>query len=243
VWNAAYNTTQFWDGRAASLEDQAGGPVVNPIEMGNTHEAMVKMLGADPLYRPEFEKAFGPGPVTIEKAAMAIASFERTVLSGNSPFDRYLYGRHKKAMSAAAIRGLAIFRDAAKGNCAVCHSLDETSALFTDNKFHNIGVGVDARGELKDQGRSEISGNEADTGAFRTPTLRNIAQTAPYMHDGSEQTLKQVIDYYVGGGNSNPYLDKEMKALKLNARERADLEEFLKALTGETPPDVGAPEN
>jgi cytochrome c peroxidase len=201
----------------------------------------VKMLDVDPSYHPMFEKVFGPGPVTIEKATMAIASFERTVLSGNSPFDKYMYGGDKKAMSPSAIRGLAIYKDPAKGNCAVCHSLGETTSLFTDNKFHNIGVGVDSKGALKDKGRSVISKNEADEGAFKTPGLRNIAQTAPYMHDGSEKTLKQVIDYYVGGGDSNPHLDKEMKALKLNARERAELEAFLNALTGELPADIGAP--
>jgi cytochrome c peroxidase len=244
VINSAYNSLQFWDGRAASLEEQAAGPVANPIEMGNTHEAMVKMLDLDPSYHPMFEKVFGPGPATIEKATMAIASFERTVLSGNSPFDKYMYGpdaHAKKAMSAAAIRGLAIYKDPAKGNCAVCHSLGERDALFTDNKFHNLGVGVNAKGELKDKGRSVISKNEADEGAFKTPTLRNIAQTAPYMHDGGEKTLKQVIDFYVGGGNSNPHLDKEMKALKLTARDRTDLEAFLNALTGELPADTGAP--
>jgi cytochrome c peroxidase len=241
VLNAAYYTFQFWDGHAPTLEDQALGPIENPVEMGNTHEAMVNMLNAGATYKPLFDQVFGPGPVTVEKAAMAIASFERIIISGNSPFDKYLYGGNKKAMNAAAIRGLDVFRNPAKGNCAVCHSIGETDALFTDNKFHNLGVGVDARGELKDKGRSEISKNAAETGAFKTMTLRHIALTAPYMHDGSLKTLKEVVDFYVGGGNSNPHLDKEIKALKLTARERADLVAFLQALTGEMPAAVDAP--
>jgi cytochrome c peroxidase len=241
VMNAAYSTLQFWDGRSPSLEDQAAGPVANPIEMGETHEGVVKKLQADPSYVAEFEKAWGPGPITYEKVAKSIASFERTVISGNSPFDKYQYGGDKKAMSPAAIRGLAIFKDPAKGNCAVCHEIGEKDALFTDNKFHNLGVGLDAKGELKDLGRFDVTKNEADKGAFKTPSLRNIALSAPYMHDGSHKTLKEVIDLYVAGGNSNPHLDKEIKALTLNAQERKDLEEFMKALTGEIPAGIDDP--
>jgi cytochrome c peroxidase len=241
VMNAAYSTLQFWDGRSPSLEDQAAGPVANPIEMGETHEGVVKKFQADPSYAAEFERAWGPGPITYDKVARSIASFERTVISGNSPFDKYQFGGDKKAMSPAAIRGLAIFKDPAKGNCAVCHVIGEKDALFTDNKFHNLGVGLDAQGELKDLGRFDVTKNEADKGAFKTPTLRNVALSAPYMHDGSLKTLKDVIDFYVGGGNSNPHLDKDIKALTLSAQERKDLEEFLKALTGEIPPGIGDP--
>jgi len=241
VWNAAYNTLQFWDGRAPSLEKQAEGAMQNPVEMAHTPQGVEKKVSADASYRAEFEKAYGPGPVTFEKAAKAIVSFERTVISGNSPFDRYLYGGEKKAMSAAAIRGLALFRDPRKGNCAVCHTIEEEHALFTDNQCHNLGVGAEGN-RLKDLGRCEVTKNEAERGAFKTPSLRNVAQTAPYMHDGSLKTLKDVIDFYVGGGNSNPWRDKEIKALEhLTRRERDDLVAFLEALTGETPPNVGRP--
>jgi len=242
VFNSAYWTVQFWDGRAPSLEKQAEGPVQNPVEMANTLGAVEKKLSADASYQADFEKAFGPGPITYEKVEKAIASFERTVISGNSPFDKYFYGGDKKALSAAAARGLEVFRSAKKGNCAVCHTIGEKFALFTDNQFHNIGVGVNSKGELTDLGRYEVTKNEADRGAFRTPTLRNIALTAPYMHDGSLKTLKDVVDFYVGGGTSNPHLDKQIKSLDfLSKQERADLMAFMESLTGEMPPNVGAP--
>lgn len=243
VFNAAYYKVQFWDGRAPTLEKQAEGPVGNPIEMGHSIEACAAKLDTDPAYKAEFEKAYGPGPVTYDKIAKAIASFERTVISGNSPFDRYLYGGDKKALSPAAQRGLAVFRDAKKGNCAVCHTIDEKYALFTDSKFHNLGVGVNAKGELIDLGRFQETKVEADRGAFKTPTIRNIALTAPYMHDGSLKTLKEVVDFYVGGGNSNENRDKEIKSLDhLTKQERADLVAFMESLTGEIPQQVGPPE-
>ena len=241
VMNAAYFTLQFWDGRAPSLEKQAEGPVANPIEMGMTHEGVVERLANDEPYKAEFAKAFGPGPVTYDKVGKAIASFERTVISGDSPFDRYQYGGDKKAMSPAAIRGLEVFKNPAKGNCAVCHTIEEKYALFMDNKFHNLGVGMNAKGELTDLGRYEQTKVDADRGAFKTPSLRNIALSAPYMHDGSHKTLKEVVDFYVGGGNSNEHLDKDIKALKLSTQERADLVEFMKALTGVIPPNIGDP--
>ncbi len=238
VLNAAYSPVQFWDGRAGSLEDQAGGPVANPVEMNMPHEVVVKKLNADAEYPKLFEKAFGPGPVTLEKVQMAIASFERTVIAGNSPFDRYQFGGDKKALSAAAIRGLGLFKDPAKGNCVKCHTIEEKYALFSDGKFHNLGVGMNAEGELSDLGRYTQTKVEADKGAFRTPTLRNIAQTGPYMHDGSAKTLRRVVDFYVGGGNSNPQLDKDIKKLELSGREREDLVAFLESLTGEVPKEV-----
>ncbi len=239
VLNAAYNSLQFWDGRAKSLEDQAGGPIQNPVEMNQSHDVMVAKIGKLADYQAAFDKAFGQGPITVDKVEKAIASFERTVLSGNSPFDKYQYGGDKKAMSAAAIRGLAVFKDKAKGNCATCHTIEEKYALFSDGKFHNIGEGLDAKGELKDQGRYGETKAEEDRGAFRTPTLRNIAKTAPYMHDGSVKTLKDVVDFYVGGGTSNPHLDKEIKELKLSKTERQDLVAFLEALTGDMPANSG----
>ncbi len=241
VLNAAYWASDFWDGRAGSLEKQSEGPVANPVEMAHTLTGVAQRLSQDPSYVEQFDAAFGAGPITYEKVEKCIASFERTVISGNSAFDRYYYGGDKSAMTPAQIRGLELFRDPKKGNCEVCHTIGEHSALFTDNKFHNLGVGF-SNGVTGDKGRAAISGDASQTGAFRTPTLRNIALTAPYMHDGSLKTLKDVMDYYVGGGNSNPYLDKEMRSLDfLTGQERQDLIEFMNALTGDMPPDVGPP--
>ena len=252
VFNAAYYTTQFWDGRSPSLEDQAEGPVQNPIEMAHTVEGaqqsletIEQRLMADPQYPAQFERAFGPGPITYAKAAKAIASFERNVISGNSPFDRYFHGGDEAALSEAAQRGLDIFRDPSRGNCTACHPI----GLFSDNDFHNIGVGVDDEGELTDLGRYKVTGKDRDKGAFKTPSLRNIALTGPYMHDGSLMTLDEVVDFYVGGGNSNPHLDPQLKELtpisstgRVNWK-RTDLVAFLESLTGEIPPDVGPPES
>jgi cytochrome c peroxidase len=241
ILNAAYSPMQFWDGRAPSLEEQAGGPMANPIEMNQPHAVSVAKLNGMPSYRKEFEMAYGPGPITIDKIKMALASFERTLLSGDSPFDRYEYGGDKTAMSPAAIRGLALFTDTKRANCVTCHTIGPKYALFTDGKFHNIGVAVDNNGNLIDLGRFEVTKLDADKGKFRTPTLRNIAKTAPYMHDGSEKTLGDVVDFYIGGGNSNPYLDPQIHSFELSGSEKADLIAFLRSLTGSTPVDAGAP--
>lgn len=243
VINSAYYTTQFWDGRADSLEAQAAGPMANPVEMAHTLAGVVEHLQKDQSYRDEFKKAWGTDQITIDMVTKSIASFERTVVAGNSPFDRFFYGRDKTAMSESAQRGLRVFVNPKKGNCQVCHTIGDKYALFTDNKFHNIGVGVDMEGKFADTGRYVVTKNDADMGAFKTPTLRNCAQSAPYMHDGSIPDLKAVVDHYIGGGNSNPYLDKEIHSLDfLTGQERVDLLEFMKALTGELPKDVGAPE-
>jgi cytochrome c peroxidase len=241
VMNAAYAAVQFWDGRAASLEQQAAGPIANPVEMNQTHEVSVAKLAADPVYPKLFNAAFGPGPITIGKVEKSIAAFERTVISGNSAFDRYQYGGDKTALSPAAIRGLAVFKDKAKGNCAACHTIGDTYALFTDGKFHNIGIGVNSEGEITDPGRYSETKSEKDRGAFKTPSLRNVGLSAPYMHDGSLKTLKDVVDFYAGGGNSNPNLDKEIKETKLTGQEREDLIEFLESLNGEIPKEAGPP--
>jgi len=241
VLNAAYSIAQFWDGRAASLEAQVGGPIAHPKEMNQPHDLCVARLNADPSYRYEFAGVFGPGLITMDKIEKAIASFERTLLSGNSPFDRYQYGGDRAALSAAAIRGLAIFTDKNRGNCSTCHIIGEKFALFTDGRFHNLGAGMNPDGELTDPGRYAWTGAEADRGAFRTPSLRNVAKTAPYMHDGSLKTLKDVVDFYAGGGNSNPHLDSEIKPLRLSAQDRLDLVSFLESLTGEIPANAGPP--
>lgn len=235
VLNAAYSVAQFWDGRAATLEQQAGVPISAPNEMNQSHEACVTKLSADEEYKRAFEKVFGPGPITFLRIEKAIAAFERTLLSGNSAFDLYQYAGSKNALSEAAIRGLQVFTDRNKGNCATCHIIGESYALFTDGKFHNLGVGMNPSGELTDMGRFNHSGVESDRGKFRTPSLRNVAKTAPYMHDGSLKTLPEVIAFYMGGGNSNPQLDVEIRPLMLSAQDRSDLLAFLDALTGDIP--------
>lgn len=242
VFNSAYFETQFWDGRAPSLEKQAEGPVQNPVEMAHTLRGVEDRLNADPTYREDFAKAFGPGPITYSKVEKAIASFERTIVSANSPFDRWKYGHDEKAVNNAVKRGFVVFTSPKKGNCAVCHVVGKDYALFTDNKFHNIGVGADMQ-RIKDVGRFAVSNDDAHRGAFKTPSLRNIALTAPYMHDGSIKTLKDVIDYYIGGANSNSQLDKNIHVLDfLTGQERADLLAFLQSLTGTMPPNVGPPQ-
>ncbi len=242
VFNSAYFEVQFWDGRAPSLEKQAEGPVQNPVEMAHTLAGAVKKLSADSSYRQQFAAAFGPGPITFDMAEKAIASFERTVVSGNSPFDRWKYGHDESAVSESVKRGFVVFTSKDKGNCAGCHEVGDNYALLTDNKFHNIGVGVHGD-TISDVGRYAVTKNDADRGAFKTPSLRNVALTSPYMHDGSLKNLKEVIYFYIGGGNSNAQLDKNIRALDfLSGQERADLQAFLESLTGEMPPNVGPPE-
>ena len=241
VLNSAYFAVQFWDGRSPSLEKQAEGPVQNPVEMANTLTAVEKRLSADPVYREQFAKAFGPGPITYEKVEKCIAAFERTVISGNSPFDRWKYGHDEKAVGDDVKRGFVVFTAKDKGNCAACHLIGEDHALFTDNKFHNIGVGVEM-GEIKDPGLFAVTNKESDRGLFKTPSLRNVALTAPYMHDGSLKNLKEAMDFYIGAGNSNPNLDKQIHVLDfLTGQERSDLLAFLNSLTGEIPPETAAP--
>jgi cytochrome c peroxidase len=232
VWNAVYWSSQFWDGRAATLEEQAGGPMMNPVEMGHSSRGVVASVEADPELRRMIAAVYGDERVTLERITRAIAAFEKTLVRGNSPFDRFLYGGDQTALSEEAQRGLALFRG--KANCSACHTIGESHALFTDQKFHNLGVGMDPAGNLTDPGRYAVTKREADRGAFRTPSLRNVAETAPYMHDGSLKTLKEVVDFYVGGGNANPQLDILIQPLtSFTRQERADLVAFLESLTGE----------
>lgn len=225
--NAANYDLQFWDGRAPSLEEQAKAPLINPVEMGMpSHDAVVEKLKGIEEYRQGFEKAFGE-EITIDNVARAIASFERTLLSGNSPFDRYMYGGDENALSDRAKKGLEVFRG--KGRCITCHEFVGSFALFTDNKFHNLGVGMDRPNP--DMGRYDVTKEEKDKGAFKTPTLRDIALTAPYMHDGSEPTLEAVVEFYDRGGKSNPHLSGEIRPLNLTKDEKKALVEFMKSLT------------
>ena len=239
--NAAYSTS-LWDGRAPSLEAQVDGPITDALEMNQTHEVLTAKLRGDPRYKALFQATFGTDDITMERMATALADFERMILSGNSAFDRYKYQGRKDALSAAQIRGLAVFTDPQRGNCSACHTIGPDYALFTDNDFHNTGEGVGPDGEFTDQGRFDVTKRAADRGAFKTPTLRNVAVSGPYMHDGKLKTLKDVVDFYAGGGNSNPYLDKRMSAIHLSGRDRADLVEFMNSLTGEMPPNLGPPE-
>ena len=232
VINAAYHNLQFWDGRANQLEGQALGPIQNPIEMDHKLEDCVKKLNAIEGYRVQFQKVFG-GPVTPENVAKAIAAFERTILSGDAPFDRFKAG-DQTALSEAAQRGFKVFFN--KAHCSACH----TGHNFSDAAFHNIGIGMES--EKPDLGRYEISKLEGDKGAFKTPTLREIARTAPYMHDGRFKTLEEVVEYYDKGGHPNPQLDEEMHQLKLSPQDKADLVIFLKeGLSSESYPDIAPP--
>ncbi|MEG9437584.1 c-type cytochrome [Edaphobacter sp. HDX4] len=242
ILNVAYQPFQFWDGRALNLEDQAASPMINPIEMNQAHDVSVSKLRKDRVYNAMFRAAYGSEDVTLRRIEKALASFERTVLTGNSAFDRFQYGGDKQALTPQQVRGFALFINPVKGNCAACHTINAQYALFTDGKFHNLGEGVGEDGAtFKDTGRYHETKVESDRGAFKTPTLRNIAKTAPYMHDGSLRTLKEVVDFYAGGGNSNPNLDKEIKSIHLTGEDRADLVAFLNSLTGDISPNVGPP--
>ncbi|HLK10743.1 MAG TPA: cytochrome-c peroxidase [Candidatus Binatia bacterium] len=225
VINRLFAKEQFWDGRAADLEDQAKGPMVNPVEMAMaSHDVVVQRVRGVKGYAPLFEKAFGTGEITIDRVTKAIACYERTVLSGDSPYDRYQAG-DKDALSPAAVRGAALFDG--KANCRTCH----TGFNFTDESYHNLGVGMS--GPKPDLGRYVVTKVDTDRGAFKTPTLRNVIQTAPYMHDGSESTLREVVEFYNRGGNKNPWLSKEIKPLGLAPRDVDDLVAFLESLTGD----------
>jgi cytochrome c peroxidase len=219
----------FWDGRASSFEDQALGPIANPIEMGNTHQAMVRNIAAIKGYVPYFQQAFGSPEVTQTRVVRAIGDFERTVMSGNSPYDRWRLRHDDSAVSAAVKRGYDLFFD--KAGCGQCH----LGQNFTDNRFHNVGIGWDpATKTFKDEGRFAISHQDADHGAFKTPTLRDVTLHPPYMHDGSVATLRDVVERYNKGGDPNPYLDPKIRPLHLSDQDVDDLVALMQALTGDT---------
>lgn len=232
VLNTGFQRFQFWDGRAGSLEEQALGPIQNPIEMNLTLEEAVERLKAIPAYRKQFQEVFGTD-VTAEGIGKAIAAFERTVISADAPYDKFKAG-DMTALSEHAARGMKLFFG--KANCSACHS----GPNFTDNAFHNLGVNIDAANP--DLGRFVVSKQEGDRGAFKTPTLREIARSGPYMHDGSHATLEEVVNYYDKGGTPNPQLDEEIFPLKLTDEEKKDLVVFLKeALSSSTYPKVDPP--
>jgi cytochrome c peroxidase len=229
VINAAYQKRLFWDGRAKNLEEQAKGPLANPKEMTSAtsaheaHQECHRQIKSIQGYCKLFKEVFGNDDCSVDQIAAAIATFERTVLSGNSPYDRYIAG-DRTAMSPEAIKGLDVFK--AMG-CPVCHF----GFNFTDDSFQNIGVGMDS--PTPDLGRYEITKNIKDRGAFKTPTLREVSKTYPYMHDGSLATLDDVIDYYDKGGIPNPQLHPLMKPLHLTPEKKKALRIFLESLNGE----------
>ncbi len=266
VVNSVYFKKLFWDGRSPDLEDQSMHPFLNPVEMGlKDHEPILKIVRTDPEYTKAFKTVFNKSgkQITMKEVTQAIAAFERTIVSGNSPFDRWYFGGDKKAMSPAAIRGFQVF--VTQGRCVSCHVIEQTQALFTDNRFHNIGVGINqiqkdvprlagefleakARGtkvdvavltdkKTSELGRFAVTDRFDDIGAFKTPTLRNIAVTAPYMHDGSQATLKDTVVHYNNGGVTkegdrvNDFLSGGIRPFQLTDQQIDDLVAFMEALT------------
>jgi cytochrome c peroxidase len=238
----------FWDGRASSLEAQVLEVIQNPDEMGMKLDDLVNRLNQIPGYTAQFMNIYGTR-VTVRGITRSIAAYERTLMTQPSPFDKYLSG-DKTAISPPAQKGLEIFQS--KANCALCHH----GFIFTDSEFHNIGVPslseqnssrLFSRGKQRklpkddDIGRYKLTKRREDMGSFKTPTLRNITQTAPYMHNGVFKTLEEVIEFYDKGGVKNTNLDMQMKALGLTAQEKFHLIEFLKTLTGPLP-DPSIPE-
>lgn len=233
IINSAYFPLQFWDGRAKGLEGQALGPIANPIEMNLPIDKAVEKLNAIPGYKKQFRKVFKT-EVTADGIAKAIASFERTVLSGDAPYDRFKAG-DESALSPAAKRGMDLFFNKAK--CSACHK----GHSFTDLAFHNLGVGYEK--DSPDLGRFAVTKLEGDKGRFKTPPLRDIHTSAPYMHDGSQKSLKEVVEFYNKGGVKNAQLDEEMKPLQLTEQEVEDLVVFMKeGLKSAKYPHVDPPE-
>ena len=255
-YNRIISKAQFWDGRADSLEDQAVGPIANAIEMGSNHEHCCTSVASIAGYKKQFEKIFDDG-VNIDNIGKALAAFERALVTGPAPYDFYapvhqfetamaddledldddLQDRYddlkeaaaKHKMSESAERGMKLFATK-KANCTACHA----GANFTDEQYHNLGVGMDA--DEPDWGRFDVTKEEKDKGAFKTPTLRNVAMSAPYMHDGSQKTLEEVVEWYDKGGHKNEWLSDKMKPLKLTDQEKKDLVAFMKeGLTGSFP--------
>jgi cytochrome c peroxidase len=255
--NAVFNPAQFWDGRTDTLEQQAAEPLTNPLEMGNeSHDQVIDRLRSISEYRREFQSVFG-GEITIERYSQAVAAFERSLLSGDSPLDRFLAG-DEDALSQSAKRGFAIFRG--RGRCARCHSFTDQRPFFTDFAYHNTGVAaihpefdrlarqaaaaaenerakavIDKLGREQggqELGRILISYQLFDIGAYRTPTLRNVGVTAPYFHNGSAKTLADVVKFYNGGGRHNLNIDEELHSLGLTEDEQRELVIFLECLTG-----------
>ncbi len=223
ILNTAYQRKQMWDGRFRSLEDQALGPIAADVEMNQDLDEVVAELKVIPGYVSMFEKAYPGEGVSQATIAKALASFERTVVSTEAPFDRWIKG-DETAISESAKNGFAWFEDGSKGNCAACHM----GFNFMDDGFHNVGL----KGN-QDAGRFAEVPVPVMKGAFKTPTLRDITLTAPYMHNGMYATLEEVVAHYNRGGDTKDNLDPNLKPLNLTAQEQKDIVEFLKTLTGE----------
>lgn len=224
ILNTAYQPLQFWDGRVRTLEEQALGPIKAAGEMNQDLDEVIKELSALKGYRDAFEDAYPGEGITKETLAKALATYERTIVSTESPFDRWVKGE-THAMSKTAQQGFEVFLG--KGRCVLCHS----GFNFTDNGFHNLGLKGD-----DDPGRYGVRKVKILKGAFKTPTLRDVELTAPYMHNGMYKTLEEVIDHYNRGGDTKDNLDPNMLPLHLTAGEKASLVAFMKALTGEPAP-------
>ena len=267
VINAAYFSSQFWDGRVPTLAEQAKFPPINPVE-GGLHgwDEVVDKIKADPNYVKLFAEVFGikKDEITIDHFGLAIEAFERTIIMGDSRFDRYYFQGEKDALSEQEKRGFALFLG--KGRCVECHTISQNYALFTNDKFHNLGVGwkkikddlasilkayeqkeklheeeaVLLNAKFSELGRYVVTKEIDDIGAFKTPTLRNIELTFPYMHDGSLKTLEEVIVWYNNGGRLSaadelsPFIDGGIRELNLTGEEIEDLVAFLKTLTSES---------
>lgn len=267
IINAAFFERMFWDGREPTLERQATQPLINPIEMGlpENYAPLLALVRSDPEYQALFKDAFGVSgnAVGLLQISQAMAAFERTIISGNSPFDHWYFAGEKTAISESAQRGYKVY--IGQGRCVSCHVISQNDALFTDNRFHNINVGFqrigdDARrfavafssskqrgvkvdeavladAKSSELGRFAVNDAWTDLGAFKTPTLRNVERTAPYMHDGSLAKLEDVVEFYNKGGKVkdedpvNDYQSGGIRPLKLDDKQKADLVEFLKTLT------------
>jgi cytochrome c peroxidase len=261
VLNVGYQRLLFHDGRASSLEDQVWGPLLAADEMANlTREAAVERVQALPEYHALFARAYPGAGITASGIASALAAYQRTLNSGNARFDRFHFGGERAALTQQEQNGFDLFRG--KGRCIACHTIGTRAALFTDQRYHNTGVGfakakaVPQRlrvplapgvetelhmAELPgvfspddpDLGRFEVTRQPGDRYAYKTPTLRNVALTAPYMHDGSLATLEEVVEFYDRGGIDNPGKDPLLARLGLTVEEKQALVAFLRALTGD----------
>jgi cytochrome c peroxidase len=237
VWNSAFYSVLFWDGRAPSLEEQAKGPIINPLEMGmESHDKLIELIGKVPAYKQEFEKVFGKGPITIDKMVKAIASYERTLITPNSPYDRFIKG-DKKALNASAQRGMKLVESV---GCTACHSGPMFSGPMMPpgqgfyQKFPLIpGSEYEKKYSLKDDpGRFTVTQNEADRNMWRVPTWRNVAITSPYFHNGAVTKLDEAVRV----------MAKTQLNKTLPAKDVKDIVAFLTSLTGErpkqTPPEL-----
>ncbi|MEE9494615.1 MAG: cytochrome c peroxidase [Gammaproteobacteria bacterium] len=223
IINTAYNSIQMWDGRKKSLEDQAMGPMEATVEMNMDTAKLFRWLNQNNGYIKDFKKAYPGKAIDADTVSKAIASYERTIISNNSRFDAWIKG-NKQALTKNEINGFKVF--VGKGNCETCHSAPN----FTDDGFHNLGLASWGKKE-PDMGRYSERPLRLMKGAFKTPTLRDIARTAPYFHDGSANTLEDVVEHYLKGGKVKTNLSPNMQAIKLSLQEKLNLIAFMQALT------------